>query len=244
MKILKQVLLYEGKAKKVFLTSSDDYVIIEYKDDATAFNGVKKSIINNKGILNNEITAHIFTYLEQAGIKTHFRKKLNDREQLCEKLIIFKLEVIVRNIVAGSMAKRLGMTEGTVLSQPVLELCYKNDEYMDPLINDDHVVALGLATTEQLEEIKSKTKQINGLLKTFFLKRGIKCVDFKLEFGLNKEGEVVLADEISPDTCRLWDLTTNEKLDKDRFRRDLGDVEDAYNEILKRIKRDELSCQN
>lgn len=226
--------MYEGKAKKVFTTEKDDEVIVYYKDDATAFNGEKKGQIMEKGVMNNKITSMLFELLKEKGIKTHFIKKLNDREQLCKKVDIVPLEVIVRNVAAGSMAKRLGLNEGFELKTTVYEICYKNDEYGDPLINDYHAVAIGLTNFEELEQIYSITKQVNEVLKEFFLKLNIKLIDFKLEFG-RYNGEIILADEISPDTCRFWDATTNEKLDKDRFRRDLGNVEDAYKEILNRI---------
>ncbi|MBZ4683907.1 MAG: phosphoribosylaminoimidazole-succinocarboxamide synthase [Fusobacteriaceae bacterium] len=235
MNIEKKEMLYEGKAKQIFATNDENLVIIHYKDDATAFNGVKKSQINNKGILNNKITAILFEQLEKQGIKTHFKEKLNDRDQLCEKLTIFPLEVIVRNIIAGSMAKRVGIPEGTKPENIIFEICYKNDEYGDPLINDHHAVALGLATYDELKEIYETTAKINNLLKDMFDKEGITLVDFKIEFGKNSKGEILLADEITPDTCRLWDKETGEKLDKDRFRRDLGNVEEAYIEILKRL---------
>jgi len=227
-------MLYEGKAKRVFETEKADEVIIYYKDDATAFNGAKKSQIDHKGILNNSITSAIFEMLHKNGIKTHFIKKLSEREQLCKKVEIVPVEVIVRNVAAGSMAKRLGIEEGTALKTTIFEICYKNDELGDPLINDYHAVAIGLATFDELEQIYAATAKINEVLKEFFLKQNIKLIDFKLEFG-RFNGEIILADEISPDTCRLWDATTNEKLDKDRFRRDMGNVEEAYVEILNRI---------
>ena len=232
-----RVMLYEGKAKQIFKTDDVAKVIIHYKDDATAFNGVKKSSIANKGILNNAITTIIFEMLQKRGVKTHFIEKLNDRDQLCHKVEIVPLEVIVRNIIAGSMAKRLGIEEGTIPSNVVYELCYKNDAYGDPLINDDHAVALGLATYEELATIKEMTLEINQALIEFFDAQGIRLIDFKIEFGRTEDGTIVLADEISPDTCRLWDKKTNEKLDKDRFRRDLGNVEEAYIEILNRVSR-------
>lgn len=231
------VILYEGKAKQIFKTDDAAKVVIHYKDDATAFNGVKKSSIANKGILNNAITAIIFEMLEKRGIKTHFIEKINERDQLCHQVEIIPLEVIIRNVIAGSMAKRLGIEEGTVPSNVVYELCYKNDTYGDPLINDDHAVALGLATYEELATIKKMTLEINQALIEFFDKQGIRLIDFKIEFGRKNDGTIVLADEISPDTCRLWDKETNEKLDKDRFRRDLGNVEEAYIEILNRVSR-------
>lgn len=227
-------MLYEGKAKKIFEAEDKDQVIIYYKDDATAFNGAKKSEINGKGVLNNSITTMIFELLHKNGVKTHFVEKLSEREQLCKKVEIVPLEVIVRNVAAGSMAKRLGIEEGRELNTTIFEICYKNDEFGDPLINDYHAVALGLTTFEELKAIYDATAKINEILKEFFLKQNIKLIDFKLEFG-RFNGEVILADEISPDTCRFWDANTNEKLDKDRFRRDLGNVEDAYCEILKRI---------
>ncbi len=232
-----RVMLYEGKAKQIFKSNDATKVVIHYKDDATAFNGVKKSSITNKGILNNAITAIIFEMLEKRGVKTHFIEKLNDRDQLCHKVEIIPLEVIIRNTIAGSMAKRLGIEEGTVPSNVVYELCYKNDTYGDPLINDDHAVALGLASYDELVTIKEMTLEINQALIEFFDKQGIRLIDFKIEFGRTEDGTIVLADEISPDTCRLWDKETNEKLDKDRFRRDLGNVEEAYLEILNRVSR-------
>lgn len=227
--------IYEGKAKQVYATDDKNLVIIHFKDDATAGNGEKKGTIMNKGVMNNEITAILFENLEKNGIKTHFKEKLNDRDQLCEKVEIFPLEVIVRNIIAGSMAKRLGIEEGTKPTNTIFELCYKNDKYGDPLINDHHVVAMGLATYDELKKIYEITAKINDLLLVAFGDEGIDLVDFKIEFGKNAAGEIVLADEISPDTCRLWDKVTGEKLDKDRFRRDLGSIEEAYIEILKRL---------
>ncbi|MGL4739997.1 MAG: phosphoribosylaminoimidazolesuccinocarboxamide synthase [Sarcina sp.] len=232
-----QEMLYEGKAKKIFGTDIADKVIVYYKDSATAFNGEKKSEIDDKGVLNNAITSLIFEMLNKQGIKTHFIEKLSDREQLCEKVEIVPLEVIVRNVAAGSMAKRLGLKEGFELKTTVLELSYKDDELGDPLINDYHAVGIGATTFEELEAIYDITRKVNDILKDFFLKQNIKLIDFKIEFGRNKNGEIVLADEISPDTCRFWDAITNEKLDKDRFRRDLGNVKDAYIEILNRISK-------
>lgn len=226
--------LYEGKAKKIYVTENQEEVIIYYKDDATAFNGEKKEQIENKGILNNAITSMIYGMLNKEGIPTHFIEKLNDREQLCKKIEMIPLEVIVRNVAAGSMAKRLGLEEGSELKVTVFELSYKNDALGDPLINDYHAVAIGITTFEELAKIYSLTSKINEFLKEMFLKSNIKLIDFKLEFG-RCNGEIVLADEISPDTCRLWDATTGEKLDKDRFRRNLGNVKEAYVEILKRI---------
>jgi phosphoribosylaminoimidazole-succinocarboxamide synthase len=228
------VLLYEGKAKKIFSTDKKDEVIVYYKDDATAFNGIKKAQIENKGILNNSITSMLFELLEKKGVKTHFIKKIDDRQQLCKRVEIVPLEVIVRNVAAGSMAKRYGIAEGTELKTTVLELSYKNDELGDPLINDYHAVAMGLTTFEELLEIYHLASEINDILKEVFLKQDINLIDFKLEFG-RFNGEILLADEISPDTCRFWDVKTGEKLDKDRFRRDLGNVTEAYVEILSRI---------
>lgn len=229
-------MLYEGKAKKIFATDKQDEVVVYYKDDATAFNGVKKGQIDSKGELNNAIASSLFELLIEKGIPTHFVEKLNEREQLCKRVEIVPVEVIVRNVAAGSMAKRLGLKEGMPLNTTILEICYKNDDLGDPLINDYHAVAIGLTTFEELDKIYAITRKVNDILKEFFLKQNIKLIDFKLEFG-RYNGEIVLADEISPDTCRFWDATTNEKLDKDRFRRDLGDVKEAYIEILNRIKR-------
>ena len=231
----KKELMYEGKAKKVYSTENDDYVIVEYKDDATAFNGVKKGTIDKKGIMNNNICCSLFKLLESNGIKTHLVKKINDREQLCKRVKIVPLEVIVRNVAAGSMAKRLGIEEGMELKTTVFETSYKNDDLGDPLINDYHAVAIGLTNFDELKTIYGMAEKINKILKEFFMDRGIKLIDFKLEFGKFGD-EILLADEISPDTCRFWDAKTNEKLDKDRFRRDLGNVEEAYQEIMNRIK--------
>jgi len=228
-------MLYEGKAKQVYATDDKDLIVMHFKDDATAFNGIKKAQIKDKGVLNNEITTIIFNELHKAGIPTHFVEKLNDRDQLCKKVTILPLEVIVRNIVAGSMAKRLGIEEGTHISNTVFELCYKNDALGDPLINEDHAVALKAATYEELKTVKELTLKINEILKKLFASINITLVDFKIEFGKTSDGQIVLADEISPDTCRLWDSTTNAKLDKDRFRRDLGKVIEAYEEILRRL---------
>ncbi|MCH3964653.1 MAG: phosphoribosylaminoimidazolesuccinocarboxamide synthase [Clostridium sp.] len=230
----KKNMIYEGKAKKVYETDDKDRVIIYYKDDATAFNGEKKGQISDKGVLNNTITSMLFELLEKHGIDTHFEKKLSDREQLCKRVSIIPLEVIVRNVAAGSMAKRLGVEEGTALKTTVFELSYKDDELGDPLINDYHAIALGFATEDELNTIYKMTARINEVLKEFFIKQGIRLIDFKLEFG-KFNGKIVLADEISPDTCRFWDAKTNEKLDKDRFRRDMGNVKEAYEEILSRI---------
>ncbi len=229
-------MLYEGKAKQVFRTDDDDLIIIHYKDAATAFNNIKKATIENKGVLNNAISTLIFKHLIAAGVKTHYVETLNDRDQLCRRVKIIPLEVIVRNTIAGSMAQRLGIEEGTKPSNVIYDLCYKNDELGDPLINDHHAVALGVVTYEELELIYAMTAKINEVLIDLFRRMNINLVDFKIEFGRTSSGEIVLADEVSPDTCRLWDLTTNEKLDKDRFRRDLGRVREAYEEILARLK--------
>jgi len=230
-------MLYEGKAKQVFRTDDPERIIIHYKDTATAFNNIKMATIENKGVLNNAISSIIFRELEKAGVKTHYIETLNDRDQLCRRVSIIPLEVIVRNVIAGSMAHRLGLEEGMQPSNTIYDLCYKCDELGDPLINDHHAVALGLVTYEELDRIYKMTARINDLLKALFARINIKLVDFKIEFGRTSDGEIVLADEISPDTSRLWDMTTNEKLDKDRFRRDLGRVREAYGEILVRLKK-------
>ena len=235
-KMEKREMMYEGKAKKVYATDDKDRVIIYYKDDATAFNGEKKGQIEDKGVMNNSITSMLFELLEKNGVKTHFEKKLSDREQLCKRVEIVPLEVIVRNVAAGSMAKRYGVKEGLELKTTVFEISYKNDELGDPLMNDYHAVAIGLTTFDELKKMYEMAAKINDVLKSFFLEQGIKLIDFKIEFG-RFNGEILLADEISPDTCRLWDAVTNEKLDKDRFRRDLGNVKEAYIEILKRISK-------
>ena len=229
-------MLYEGKAKQVYATDNDDLVIIHYKDDATAFNNLKHDIVRSKGVYNNEITTIIFNKLKEAGIPTHYVETLNDRDQVCRKVKIFPLEVIVRNIIAGSMAKRLGIEEGTPAPNTIFEICYKDDALGDPLINDHHAVAVGAATYDELNTIYDLTGRINELLKDLFYKINVKLVDFKIEFGKTCDGQIVLADEISPDTCRLWDKDTNKKLDKDRFRRDLGDVIGAYKEIESRLQ--------
>ncbi|KRQ86250.1 Phosphoribosylaminoimidazole-succinocarboxamide synthase [Caloramator mitchellensis] len=226
--------IYEGKAKIIYSTDEADKIIAFYKDDATAFNGQKKAQISQKGELNNNISSILFELLEKKGIKTHFIKQISEREQLLKKVEIVPVEVIVRNIAAGSMAKRLGIEEGTKLNTTVFEICYKNDELGDPLINDYHAVAIGLATFEELKMIYETTSKVNEILKEFFGELGIELIDFKLEFG-RFNGEIILADEISPDTCRFWDKKTGEKLDKDRFRRDLGGVVEAYKEIFNRI---------
>ena len=227
-------MLYEVKAKKVFKTEKADEYIIEYKDDATAFNGKKKDTIANKGIVNNKFTGIIFGMLEEAGVPTHLIKVLDDTHQLVKAVEIVPVEVIIRNVAAGSICKNLGLEEGKELNPTVFEFCYKNDDFDDPLVNDYHVLAMGLATKEEIETIKEYTFKINELLKEFFIKHNLKLIDFKIEFG-RYNGQIVLADEISPDTCRLWDKDTNRKMDKDRFRRDLGDVEETYKEVLGRI---------
>ena len=230
----KMEMLYEGKAKKVFKTDDPDYVIVDYKDDATAFNGQKKGTIVGKGVVNNRVSNYFFRQLEQIGVPTHYAEELSDRETLVKSVQIVPLEVIVRKIAAGSFSKRYGVDEGTPLKIPTLEFSYKNDDLGDPLINDYHAIALGLATQEEIQTIADLTFRINDYLKQRLLKAGIELVDFKLEFGKCK-GEIILADEISPDTCRFWDSKTHEKLDKDRFRRDMGGVEDAYKEVFKRL---------
>ncbi|MGN0573480.1 MAG: phosphoribosylaminoimidazolesuccinocarboxamide synthase [Acutalibacteraceae bacterium] len=227
--------LYEGKAKKVFATDDPNLVIVSYKDDATAFNGIKKGTIAGKGVINNRMSNMMMQLLEKQGVKTHFVEELSERETLVKKVSIVPLEVIIGNISAGSFAKRYGVEEGIVFSAPTIEFSYKNDDLGDPLLNSYHALALGLATAEEIELIKSMSFKINEVMKEYFKTLNITLVDFKLEFGKTNDGEIVLADEISPDTCRFWDSTTNEKLDKDRFRRDLGGVEDAYNEVMRRL---------
>ena len=231
------MLLYEGKAKKIFSTENENEFVVYYKDDATAFNGEKKAEIASKGILNNKISTIMFEELAKEGIESHFIKSISDREMLVKKVEILPLEVIVRNITAGSFCKRYGVEEGIVLDQPIFEMSYKNDEFGDPLLNDDHAVALKLATREEIEFLRAQTLKINEIMKKFFLKMDLKLVDFKLEFGKDINGNIILADEISPDTCRLWDVNTNEKLDKDRFRRDLGDLVEGYEEVLARLNK-------
>ena len=227
--------MYEGKAKKVFATDDANYCIVSYKDDATAFNGLKKGTISGKGVVNNKMSNYLMSLLEKEGIPTHFVEELNDREALVRKVEIVPLEVIVRNIAAGSFSKRLGVPEGSSLLCPVLEYCYKNDELGDPMVNDYHILAMGYATKEELSTIADYTFHINDFLKKFFAGVNVELVDFKIEFGRTPDGKIILADEISPDTCRFWDATTHEKLDKDRFRRDLGGVEDAYSEMMRRV---------
>lgn len=233
--MMKKEQLYEGKAKKVFATDDPALVIVSYKDDATALDGLKKGTITGKGVVNNRMSDYLFTLLEKEGIPTHFVKELNEREALVKKVSIVPLEVIVRNISAGSFAKRYGVEEGIVFAQPTVEFSYKNDDLHDPLLNEYHALALGLATKEEIETIKNMAFRVNEILKAYFLRLQVKLVDFKLEFGRLPDGTIVLADEISPDTCRFWDAVTNEKLDKDRFRRDMGGVEDAYREMMKRV---------
>lgn len=228
-------LLYEGKAKRIYATEEANIVWVEYKDDATAFNGEKKAQISGKGRLNNQITTLLFEKLVQAGIENHFVKKLSETEQLVKKVKIIPLEVVVRNIVAGSLSKRLGKEEGTDLKTPIVEFYYKNDELGDPIVNNDHIQVLEIATEAELQKIKQIALKVNEILAPYFAERNVRLVDFKLEFGITNEGELILADEISPDTCRLWDKETNQKLDKDIFRRDLGNLTDAYEEILKRL---------
>ncbi|ADQ15658.1 phosphoribosylaminoimidazolesuccinocarboxamide synthase [Halanaerobium hydrogeniformans] len=231
----KKEILYEGKAKKIFKTDNKDELIVYFKDDATAFDGQKRGQIENKGIINNKISNAFFEVLEKKGIKTHFIKELNKRETLVKKVDIILIEVVIRNISAGSLVKRLGIEEGIELSKPIVEFYYKNDQLGDPLINRSHIEILELADYEQLDEITVKAKKINRVLRDFSKSKGVDLVDFKLEFGITSSGEIILADEISPDTCRFWDTYTKQKLDKDRFRKDLGDVESGYIEMLQRI---------
>ena len=227
--------LYEGKAKKVYATADENLYIVSYKDDATAFNGLKKGTIAGKGVINNRMSNMLMQMLEQEGVPTHFVKELSDRDTLVKKVSIVPLEVIIRNISAGSFAKHYGVEEGIVFDQPTIEFSYKNDDLGDPLLNRYHALALKLATPEEIDTIERYAFRINDVLKAYFLRLNITLVDFKLEFGRLPDGTIVLADEISPDTCRFWDKDTGEKLDKDRFRRDLGGVEDAYNEVMRRL---------
>ncbi len=231
----KTVQLYEGKAKKVYATEDPNLVIVSYKDDATAFDGTKKGTIRGKGSVNNRMSNFLMKKLEAAGIPTHFVEELNDRETVVKKVQIVPLEVIVRNVSAGHFASRYGVEEGIAFDEPVLEFSYKNDDLHDPLLNTSHALALKLATREEIDTIKSMALRINEILKDFFAQCGVRLIDFKLEFGKTADGQIVLADEISPDTCRFWDAKTNEKLDKDRFRRDLGNVEEAYQEMMRRV---------
>ncbi|MBP3361179.1 MAG: phosphoribosylaminoimidazolesuccinocarboxamide synthase [Clostridia bacterium] len=227
--------MYEGKAKKVFATSDPELCIVSYKDDATAFNGLKKGTILGKGAINNRVTNHLMRLLEKNGIPTHYVEELNDRETVVKRVSIVPLEVIVRNIAAGSLAKRLGLEEGVKMKKTVLEYCYKDDDLGDPMVNEYHILAMEYCTKEELDLIASYSLKINEVLSEYLKEVNIELIDFKLEFGKTSDGKIVLADEISPDTCRFWDAATHEKLDKDRFRRDLGGVEDAYKEILKRL---------
>ena len=227
--------LYEGKAKKVFATDDKDLVIVSYKDDATAFNGLKKGTIAGKGVINNKMSNFLMQILEKQGVKTHFVEELSERETLVKKVKILPLEVIIRNISAGSFAKHYGVEEGVVFDEPTIEFSYKNDDLGDPLLNEYHALALKLATKDEIALVKSMAFKINEVLKEYFKKLNVTLVDFKIEFGKTSDGQIVLADEISPDTCRFWDSTTGEKLDKDRFRRDLGGVECAYQEMMRRL---------
>ena len=227
--------LYEGKAKKVFATDDANLVIVSYKDDATALDGLKKGTISGKGVVNNRMSNLLMKMLEKNGVNTHFVEELSERETVVKKVSIVPLEVIIRNISAGSFAKRYGVEEGIVFDEPTIEFSYKNDDLHDPLINDYHALALGIATREEIETIKNMAFTVNKLLKEYFIALGVKLVDFKLEFGKTADGTIVLADEISPDTCRFWDAETNEKLDKDRFRRDMGGVDGAYQEMMRRV---------
>ena len=230
----KKELLYEGKAKKVYLTDDPDVLIVDYKDDATAFNGLKKGTIVGKGVVNNRMTNLVFRKLENEGVPTHFIEELSDRETAVKKVEIVPLEVIIRNVAAGSFSKRLGVPEGTKFKAPTIEISYKNDDLGDPLINDYFAIAMELATREEIDTITKYAFKVNEVLKAYFMEANIELVDFKIEFG-RYHGQIILADETSPDTCRLWDADTHEKLDKDRFRRDLGNVEEAYNEVFKRL---------
>ena len=227
--------LYEGKAKKVYATDDPTFVLVDYKDDATAFNGLKKGSIQGKGVINNRVTNHLMQLLGKNGVPTHFVKELSPRETLVKRVTIVPLEVIVRNVAAGSLSKRLGLPEGTKLAKTVLEFCYKDDELGDPMVNDYHIAAMGWATEAEMAQICTYSLTVNQVLTDYLKDLNIELIDFKLEFGRLADGTIVLADEISPDTCRFWDTQTHEKLDKDRFRRDLGGVEDAYHEIMKRL---------
>lgn len=228
-------MLYEGKAKKIFTTENPNEIVVYYKDDATALNGLKKGTIVDKGVMNNTITTFFFDLLGKNGIPHHQIKKLSDREALCKKVTIIPVEVVTRNVAAGSLAKKMGVEEGLVLKRPLVEFYYKNDDLGDPMINADYAESFGFATDAQIAQMKEFALKINGVLKAFLLERKIQLIDFKLEFGVDAEDQVILADEITPDTSRLWDLETNEKLDKDRFRRDMGNVEEAYQEVIRRL---------
>ena len=232
---MKKEQLYEGKAKKVYATEDPDLVIVSYKDDATALDGLKKGTITGKGAINNRMSNFLMQLLEKEGVPTHFVEELNDRETVVKKVSIVPLEVIVRNVSAGHFAQRYGVPEGIVFDEPTFEFSYKNDDLHDPLLNDSHALALKLATREEIDTIRAMALKVNDVLKAFFLGLNVRLIDFKLEFGRLSDGSLVLADEISPDTCRFWDATTGEKLDKDRFRRDLGGTEDAYNEMMRRV---------
>lgn len=233
--LVKGTQLYEGKAKKVYSTNDPNLVIVDYKDDATAFNGEKKGTISGKGVINNQMTNFMFKLLEKEGVPTHLVEEISERETIVKKVEIVPLEVIVRNVAAGSFSKKLGIAEGTPLKQPTLEFSYKNDDLGDPFINDYYALGLGLATKEEIADITKYAFMVNDFMVKFFKKVNIDLIDFKIEFGRTPDGKIILADEISPDTCRFWDSTTHEKLDKDRFRRDMGNVEEAYQEMMKRI---------
>lgn len=231
----KKELMYEGKAKRVYTTEDPNLVIVDYKDDATAFNGEKKGTIVGKGAINNRMTNHVFKLLEKSGVPTHLVKEISDRETVVKKVQIIPLEVIVRNVAAGSFSKKFRIEEGRDLLCPTLEFSYKNDDLGDPFINGFYALALGLATQEEIDKIAEYAFKVNEVLKEYFLGAGLRLIDFKVEFGKDADGNIILADEISPDTCRLWDVETNEKLDKDRFRRDMGNIEEAYNEVFSRL---------
>lgn len=233
--VTKMEQLYEGKAKKVYATNDPDLVIVDYKDDATAFNGEKKGTISGKGVINNQMTNFMFKMLEKEGVPTHLVEEISERETIVKKVSIVPLEVIIRNVAAGSFSKRMGVEEGSKLLCPILEFSYKNDDLGDPFINDYYALALGLATKEEIDTIAKYAFKVNEFMVEFFKKLNIDLIDFKIEFGKTSDGTIILADEISPDTCRFWDSTTHEKLDKDRFRRDMGGVEEAYHEIMKRL---------
>ncbi|MFI3206047.1 MAG: phosphoribosylaminoimidazolesuccinocarboxamide synthase [Clostridia bacterium] len=231
----KKELMYEGKAKRVYSTENPEYCIVSYKDDATAFNGEKKGTIVGKGVVNNRMSNFMFEKLEALGVKTHLVEELNDRDTVVKKVTIVPLEVIVRNTAAGSLATRLGLPEGTKMRCPVLEFCYKDDALGDPMVNDYHILAAGFATREEIDQIADMALKVNAMMVEYFLTVDVDLIDFKIEFGKTSDGEIILADEISPDTCRFWDVHTGEKLDKDRFRRDMGGVEEAYAEMMKRL---------
>ena len=233
--IVKKEQLYEGKAKKVYATNDPELVIVDYKDDATAFNGEKKGTISGKGVINNRMTNFMFKMLEKEGVPTHLVEEISDRETIVKKVSIVPLEVIIRNVAAGSFSKRMGVEEGKQLLTPILEFSYKNDDLGDPFINDYYALALGIATKEEIDTIAEYAFKVNEFMLKFFKELNIDLIDFKIEFGKTADGTIILADEISPDTCRFWDSTTHEKLDKDRFRRDMGGVEEAYQEIMKRL---------